>query len=298
MADIRQIEIVCTADEDGITADDLLRRRGVSRRTITLLKRTENGITRNNILCRSIDRVSAGDIILLNIPERSGGAEPNPALQVAVVYEDDDIIVYNKPFGMPVHQSMRHYTDTLANFFAVKYPNVPFRAVNRLDRDTSGLCIAAKNRLGADIRTENIRKTYYAVCEGVIDKPIRIDAPIAREYESMIKRVVREDGQRAVTNAVPLCSDGRHTLMEIHLETGRTHQIRVHFAHIGHPLAGDDLYGGSREYISRQALHCGRMEFEHPVTSKLIEVSAAFPQDVVELIQLFGCDINCFVEKH
>lgn len=284
----RLLEITAEPWEDGITAEKLLRRRGISRRLITLMKRTENGITRSNILCKTVDTVRAGDIICLRIPEKEGGAEPNHSLIVPKAYEDDDIIVYDKPPGMPVHQSAGHHTDTLANAFAAEYEGVPFRAVNRLDRDTSGLCIAAKNRAGANIPKDRTEKTYYAVCEGIITEKMRIDAPIARECGSAIKRVVREDGKPAVTEAVPLISSGGFTLLEIHLETGRTHQIRVHMSHAGFPLAGDDLYGGSREHIKRQALHCGKMSFVHPVTGKRISVFSELPDDMKILCGLYN----------
>ncbi len=285
MSDRRIIEIEAVQADDGITADELLRRHGISRRLITLLKRTEKGITRNNILCRSIDRISAGDIVVLRIPETVGGAVPNRSLSVPKIYEDEDIIVYDKPWGMPVHQSHGHQNDTLANAFAAEFEGIPFRAVNRLDRDTSGLCIAAKNRSGANFSDKIIEKVYFAVCEGIIEEPVRIDAPIARERESIIKRVVREDGQRAVTNIIPLRSGRGHTLLEVHLETGRTHQIRVHMAYIGHPLAGDDMYGGSRRYISRQALHCGKMKFTHPVTGNIVNLCSELPVDIAQVLQ-------------
>lgn len=282
MDNYRKIRLECTAEDDGISLEQLLHRKGVSRRLMISLKRTPMGMTRGGTLCRSIDRVYSGDVIVLNIPESGGRGSalpPNTVLRAEKVYEDEDIIIYNKPAGMAVHESALHRGDTLANVFAAEFPERPFRAVNRLDRDTSGLCLAAKNRLGANIPPTGIRKTYYGVCMGVIDRPMRIDAPIARERASMMKRVVRTDGKRAVTNIIPLkvYEDRELTLLEIHLETGRTHQIRVHMAHIGHPLAGDTFYGGSVEYYSRQALHCGEMELIHPVSGKLVRARAEIP---------------------
>lgn len=277
-------EIIVSDSENGITAESLLRGRGISRRLLTRLKRTENGITRGGELCRSIDRVFSGDILRLRIPENGEGAEPNPLLNVSKVYEDEYIIVYNKPAGMPVHQSHGHYRDTLANAFAAEFPRLPFRGVNRLDRDTSGLCIAAKNSRSANIPASGISKIYYAVCEGIISGPLTVDAPIARERESVIKRVVREDGRRAVTEIIPLEGSGSHTLLKIKLHTGRTHQIRVHLAYIGHPLAGDRLYGGGTDKISRQALHCGELRFTHPVSGKILELFSELPGDIAGLM--------------
>lgn len=282
--DHRTLEIVCTEDENGIAAGELLRKKGFSHRLITRMKRTENGMTRNGTLCRTIDILHTGDVVVLKIPAGYDKEKSHPAsngqLKVSAVYEDDDIIVYNKPSGMPVHESALHRNDTLSNYFAFRFPGLPFRGVNRLDRDTSGLCLAAKNRHSANISQSNISKVYYAVCQGDISEPMRIEAPIARERESMIKRVVREDGKYAATVIKPIRRTGSHTLLEIHLETGRTHQIRVHMAHIGHPLAGDTLYGGSTDHISRQALHCGSMSFVHPVSGELITVTAPLPEDI------------------
>ncbi len=266
------------------TLEDFLRKdAGVSKRMISRLKRTENGITRNGELVRTIDKVYKGDEIVLKY-EDTKLLEPNSELDVKIAYENENLIVFDKPVGMPVHPSIKHQGDTLGNFFAFKYPNLTFRPVNRLDRDTSGLCIAAKNAFSAAALQSDIEKIYYAVVSGNVSGEGTIDAPIAREQESIIKRVVREDGQRAVTHYKVLSSNEKYSLLEIHLETGRTHQIRVHFAHIGHPLAGDDLYGGSRENIDCQALHCGSLTFKEPVTGEVISVKAELREDMKRLV--------------
>ena len=247
------------------------------------MKRTEGGITRNGELCRTIDKVFAGDRVLLKIPMGSGNdIVPNRELTVPTVYEDSDLIIYNKPAGMAVHRSHGHYDDTLENVFAAQL-DMPFRAVNRLDKDTSGLCIAAKNKLGADMTVTE--KVYYAVCEGIVSEPQRIDLPIGRADGSVIMREVRPDGKNAVTVIKPLKCMNNCTLLEIRLETGRTHQIRVHLSHISHPLAGDDMYGGSRKLIARQALHCGKMSFIHPISGENVTVSADMPEDMTEIIR-------------
>ncbi|MDY3791033.1 MAG: RluA family pseudouridine synthase [Oscillospiraceae bacterium] len=249
-----------------------------------MLKRTPMGITRNGELCRSVDILQKGDRVLLRIPEKGGcSLEPNTHISVPAVYEDEDIIVYDKPPGMPVHQSPGHYGDCLANVFAAGFPDTAFRAVNRLDKDTSGLCIAAKSRIGANIPRENISKVYYAVCCGEITAPVRIDEPIGREDGSALRRIVRSDGKRAVTNVYPISGNGRYTLLKIILETGRTHQIRVHLSHRGFPLAGDSLYGGEISDIGRQALHCGEMNIIHPVSGREICLSAPLPEDMAKI---------------
>lgn len=241
--------------------DFLRKEAGVSKRLITKLKRQDMGITCNGKLIRTIDDVPAGAVVVLSCEDEKT-LEPNGELSVGTVFENDDIVVFDKPQGMPVHPSINHYHDTLGNYFAYRYPDITFRPVNRLDRNTSGLCIAAKNQHSAFKLQNNISKVYYAVICGCPDeREGTIDAPIRREQESLIKRCVAQDGQRAVTHYKVLSSCGKYTYVKVTLETGRTHQIRVHFSYIGHPLAGDDLYGGCCDDISGQALHCGELIF-------------------------------------
>ena len=242
----------------------LTEKKGVSKRLLTKLKRIPMGITRNGSLIRSIDTVYNGDIIILKLNDEKF-LEPNPKMKVPVAFENDDLIIFEKPAGMPVHPSIKHQGDTLGNFFVSIYPNLTFRPINRLDCNTSGLCAVAKNSYGASHYQEKIKKTYYAVAEGITEESGTINAPIAREKESIILRCVREDGQNAVTHYKRLLFNEKYSLLEINLETGRTHQIRVHMAYIGHSLAGDDMYGGKTDIIKRQALHCGIMEFEDKI---------------------------------
>ncbi|GAB5082269.1 RluA family pseudouridine synthase [Hominimerdicola sp. 21CYCFAH17_S] len=272
------VKIIIASCEDGRTLGEALSKRGISRRLITSLKRTENGITRDGKTIRTIDRIKAGDEIILNERDLKT-LEPNSALNVPVLYEDCDLVVFDKPPLMPVHPSVKHQGDTLGNFFAARYPGIAFRPVNRLDRDTSGCVICAKSRYGAAKLQKSFEKTYYAVCCGFPPKEGRIDAPIARERESIIKRQVSPDGQRAVTNYRIIVRSDKYSLAEIRLETGRTHQIRVHFAYIGCPLAGDDMYGGSMEDYTRQALHCASVSFEHPISGEKITVSSKLPDN-------------------
>ncbi len=260
---------------------------GVSKRMISRLKRTENGITRNGKLIRTIDDVFKGDRIVLKL-EDTKMLEPNKRLSVGIAYENENLIVFDKPVGMPVHPSIKHQGDTLGNYFAYKFPTFTFRPVNRLDRDTSGLCIIAKNAISAASLQSDIQKIYYAVVSGKIEGEGTVDAPIARERESIIKRVVRSDGQKAVTHYKAIISHEKYSLLEIKLETGRTHQIRVHFSYIGHPLAGDDLYGGSVSDISCQALHCGQLEFKEPVTGEIITVKSSIREDMKKLVNFKG----------
>lgn len=271
-------------DRDAVLRDFLINDCKVSKRLLTKLKQVENGITVNGIHKRVVDRIVCGDIIELKI-EDNGFLEGNPTLFVPKAFENENLVVYDKPVGMPVHPSIKHQGDTLGNCFAADYPNLKFRPVIRLDRDTSGLCIIAKNPYSAALLQSSIQKKYYAVVQGKPQDNGTIDLPIARECDSIIKRVVREDGQRAVTHYRTICGNDKFTLVEVTLETGRTHQIRVHFSHIGYPLAGDDLYGGDMLYIKNQALHCGQLIFTEPVTGERITVNSEIRDDMKKLIQ-------------
>ncbi|MBR6968288.1 MAG: RluA family pseudouridine synthase [Ruminococcus sp.] len=281
---MKRIELTVDSERPLTLEKFLLGKKGVSRRLLTRLKRQVGGMTRRGELIRSIDTVEKGDVIVLTLEDDSL-LDPGPQLNVPVAYENDSLVVFDKPSGMPVHPSVRHQGDTLGNYFAYRYPGLTFRSVNRLDRDTSGLCIVAKDAFSAKLLQGGCEKVYYAAVHGAIPESGTIDAPIARERESIILRCVREDGQRAVTHYRRLMMNGKYSLAEIHLETGRTHQIRVHFAHIGAPLAGDDLYGGLREDITRQALHCGRLSFREPLTGELITVTSELPGDIQKLFK-------------
>ncbi|WP_037293232.1 RluA family pseudouridine synthase [Ruminococcus flavefaciens] len=284
---MKLIELTVDSEKPVTLGNFLTGRKGVSRRLLTKLKRQEGGITRRGETVRSIDMVEKGDVIVLALEDDSF-LEPNGSLNVPIAFENDSLVVFDKPGGMPVHPSIKHQGDTLGNYFAHLYPQLTFRAVNRLDRDTSGLCIIAKDALAAKLLQGSCEKVYYAAVQGLIPDSGTIDAPIARERESIIVRCVREDGQRAVTHYKRLLCSDKYSLAEVHLETGRTHQIRVHFAHIGAPLAGDDLYGGLRDDITRQALHCGSLSFSDPLTGRPITVSSELPGDIKSLFPTGG----------
>lgn len=248
------------------------------------LKNVEGGIKINGTSAKVIDIVRQGDVITLAKPE-SSAIEANSALKAPIVFENKAAVVFDKPAGMPVHPSIGHRDDTLGNLFAAIYPELVFRPVNRLDKDTSGLCLIAKDPYSANILQGSCHKIYYAAVHGDTDLHGTIEAPIARAEDSIIMRCVREDGRRAVTHYRKISGGGKYSLLEIELETGRTHQIRVHFSHIGHPLAGDGLYGGSQEDISRHALHCGKMSFVCPLTGEEISVSSQLPEDIERIIK-------------
>lgn len=236
------------------------------------------------MFAKTIEELSTGDTLTIKIKNSGSIARPM-CIDIEIPYEDEDIIVLNKPPLMPVHESRNHIGDTLSNFVAYHCgENMAFRAVYRLDRDTSGLVLVAKNELAAAKLAGKIKKDYYAVVDGTIENYGIVDAPIARCGDSIIKRKVDENGETAITEYFPIKSNGNATLVKFNLKTGRTHQIRVHMEHIGHSLLGDKLYGGDCSMISRQALHCKDICFTHPITEKPMHITCDFPNDMKNLV--------------
>lgn len=278
---MREISYTVPAEFDGVQAQVFLKSRGISRRVLTALKRS-GGLTRGGGILRTVDAVHAGEVITLQLDGGETSVAANPELSADIVYEDEDVVVFNKPPFMPVHPSQRHHDDTLANLFAARYPGLPFRPINRLDRNTSGLCVCAKNQFAAAALSGSISKVYYAITDGTPPGDT-VDAPIGRLGDSVIERCVTPDGKPAVTHFRKIAGE-RRALLRITLETGRTHQIRVHMAHIGFPLCGDDMYGGDCTAISRQALHCGEVEFTLPVSGERITISAPLPKDMAAIL--------------
>ncbi|MCQ2513715.1 MAG: RluA family pseudouridine synthase [Ruminococcus sp.] len=277
------------AEYDNMLAQHFLKKHcGLSSRLITRLKQIENGITMNGKLLRSVDFVKAGAVVEIKIPEENSGIQPIEG-SLDICFEDDCFLIVNKPPLMPVHPVKQHQNDTLANIVAYycqcKNEDYTFRAINRLDRDTSGLVIIAKNRFCANAMKGIVNKTYYAICHGKTEPSGTINKPIGLLEDSKMVRHILEDGPKAVTHFKTLKSDNNISFIELWLETGRTHQIRCHMSSIGHPLLGDDLYGGSLELISRQTLHCGKVSFIHPVTNKEITVNASLPEDMADILK-------------
>ena len=270
-----------TADKsfEGKKASALLTHIGCSAEIIKMLK--NGGLLVNGSPAFTVRLLKENDVVELVFPDEVSSAVPKEIDGVEIVYSDEDIAVVNKPPDLPVHQSVGHYDDTLANHFAALFPNCAFRAVTRLDRNTSGLCVVALNKLSAAIMCRNRpQKLYYSICQGITPPSGTINAPIKREHESMMKRIVSPDGQTAETDYRTLGRYGDKSFLEVSLKTGRTHQIRVHMAHIGHPLLGDDLYGGDCGEIGRHALHCGFVRLVHPVTKEVMEFKCEVPGDM------------------
>ena len=269
---------------------DFLKHLGFSHRLITKLKQTPDGILLNGEHIRTIDPMSEGDVLEINLPTDKKESISIPVeMPLDIIYEDDDILVLNKPAMLAVHESHNHLGDTLSNAvaFHLKKEGKPsvFRAVGRLDKGTSGLMVCALNRYAASRLSGKIKKQYLAIATGVYEGEGTIDAPIYRPDPILTVRTVNERGERAVTHWKALKNDGKNTLLRVKLETGRTHQIRVHFASLGTPLVGDTMYGTPDERICHQALHCCECRFIHPVKNEEMHFFCDMPDDMKSIIE-------------
>ena len=292
-------------EADGMLLRGFLRRCSVSTDLSRAVKFRGSGFFADGAPILANRRVEAGQVISFELPPEGEGVAPQDHIPVDVVYEDAFALVVEKPPHLAVHPTLNYPLDTLANGYAawaLRQGRSPvFRPVNRIDKDTSGLVLAAQNGYAAPLLAQRVEKLYYAVAEGELPLgPGVIDAPIGRQGESIIGRCVTPDGKPSRTEYTILKAENGLSLAACVPVTGRTHQIRVHFASIGHPLAGDDLYGGSRARIGRQALHCAKQTFwvprcepmpdgiriEVPVdetTLRPVTVESPLPEDMTKL---------------
>ncbi|MBB5325540.1 23S rRNA pseudouridine1911/1915/1917 synthase [Anoxybacillus tepidamans] len=282
--------------DDGKLVRDFLKEQQISRTALTDIKFHGGTIEvdGNPVTVRHCLR--HGETLIVHFPpeERSSDMKAE-RLPLDIVYEDEYVLVVNKPPYMSTIPSREHPNGTLANALLHHYDEQKLPStvhiVTRLDRDTSGLVLVAKHRHVHHLLTEwqkrgGVKRKYEAICHGVVNEEKgTIDAPIGRKGDSIIEREVREDGQRAVTHFRVLTRFDRYTHVELELETGRTHQIRVHLAYLGHPLLGDELYGGSRDLIARQALHSKEISFFHPFHQQTYQFSSPLPADMMQLIE-------------
>lgn len=269
-----------------------LREMGFSRHILASMKPYKDAIQLNGSHAGGKTLLNSGDQLTITLPPEPEEEKIVPVhLPLSILYEDEDILVVNKNADTPIHPSIGNYENTLANAVAWYYQeqNKPFtyRCINRLDRDTTGALILAKNQLSAailgdDIRNRRISRTYLALAKGYLPDRGMITAPIGRKDGSTIERQVDfEHGESAVTYYERLAFHNNLSLVELHLGTGRTHQIRVHMNYIGYPLPGDFLYHSDTTRISRQALHSYQLQFIHPITKKEFCLQAPVPSDFV-----------------
>lgn len=351
---LRQIDYIIPESFHGHTVEAFLRSEGYSRTTLYHMRNTQ-GLVLNGHRSFLKEVLATGDQLRCNILETEDS--PNvieTEIPLSIVYEDEDILVIDKPAGLPIHPSMGHYEHTLGNALCwythhvLGYEHYVNRIVNRLDRDTSGLLIAAKNmhaaaRLGDMIRAHAIQREYLAIASGdvrnifhatsaagnlsglytsrsadpayararlqnldgsfsdsltdipalrdpanpVLGLHFTVNAPIGRKEDSVIERCINyTEGDYAVTHGLLLSYNKEKdlSLLRLKLETGRTHQIRVHMQYLGHPLPGDFLYHPDERFITRQPLHSWRLRFRHPISGKLLELTAPLPEDMQRLI--------------
>ena len=281
-----------TEQDAGLRIEQYLRRRGYSRQNLVELKKMPESILVNGVWYYLTQTLSAGDLLKVHIQETESSEKiPPTKLPLTIVYEDEDILVVNKPAGMPIHPSMNNYHYSLANALAWYYQEQGkpfiFRCTNRLDRDTSGLTVIAKHMVSSNILSSlacrhEITREYLAISRGSVTPSAgTICAPLSRKPGSVIERVVDfEHGERAVTHYRVLEEKNGHSLVSLHLETGRTHQIRIHMKYLGYPLIGDYLYNPDMEHIRRQALQSHRLCFPHPITGEQMEFTAPLPEDM------------------
>ncbi|WP_434797448.1 RluA family pseudouridine synthase [Terrisporobacter vanillatitrophus] len=281
-------------DENLTLKEVLLDKLNFSVRSLSKMKRYKT-VKVNNKYIRPADKINKGDLIEVKIDEDMADFKPQD-LKLPILYDDFDIIMVNKPPFMVVHPTKSHFENTIANgvthYVVEKDEKVKIRFVNRLDMNTSGLVIVAKNPyaqfvLSSDMKEDKVEKMYIAVVKGVVKEDFgTINEPIHRSTDDSIKRIVHEDGQRSVTHFEVVQRLKDATVLKLKLETGRTHQIRVHLNHIGHGIIGDELYGHVDEnLINRQALHAFSLKFKQPRTREDLEFKAPLPKDMEELIE-------------
>ena len=250
----------------------------------------------NNVSVFINFKIHSGDVlkIIENFEEDSSNIVSNSDINLNILYEDNFLLIVDKPAGIPVHPSILHYEDSLSNgvkaYFEKINLNKKIRPVNRLDKDTSGIVIFAKNEyiqecLVKQMKYHIFKKKYLAVLSGIVKDDFgTINVPIARKVESIIEREVRNDGNVAISHFKVLDRLTNMTVVEYTLETGRTHQLRVHSKYIGHPIIGDSLYGTESSLISRQALHACEVSFVHPISKENLVITSDLPLDIKNLI--------------
>lgn len=291
-----KFELIIKENEKELPVKELLKRNfGFSTRLMTKLK-VNNLVHLNGVPVKMYQKGNPGDRITVFLPKEKSEFEPEN-IPISVVYEDDDLLIINKQPGFVVHPTKGHPCHTMANgimnYMLTQQKHYKIRFINRLDMDTSGLLAVAKNShcqddMSRQMGENGVTKKYMALVKGIItEEEGTVDLPIDREHEDHVKRAVLKDGYPSVTHYKVLERfEKGYTLVELVLETGRTHQIRVHMSHIGHPIVGDVLYGEASVWlIERQALHAKFLSFRHPVNGRFMELEAPLPDDMLALLE-------------
>jgi len=278
MSLLRKVSYIIPPAYEGKKVIHFLRgEAGLSSRLVVRLKHTPGGITLDGAPVRTIDRLPADGCLAVSIPEDGLLPEPN-LIPLDILYEDEDILALNKPPGLAMHPTHNHPDGTLANAVANhlsrRGKSAAFRAVGRLDKGTSGVVVCALHPHAAYRLSGKLDKRYLAVAGGLFSGEGTIDVPICRPDPMKTLRACGEPGERAITHWQALRQFEDCTLLRLRLETGRTHQIRVHFAHLGAPLLGDEMYGGSQPEIGHPLLHCESCKFRHPITGEELALYA------------------------
>lgn len=302
----RQLQYKIDNDHSGKRIDMFLKEKQYSRAVIIQLKKTKTGIRKNGLWACVNEILVAGDSLDICLEELTCSQNIVPRECVLdIIYEDADILVVNKPYDTPIHPTLNNYDNTLANgvmhYYHQQGKTFVFRCLNRLDRDTTGITILAKNLISAGILSKQmqegkISRVYTAFVEGITREEGTIDLPIGRAEGTIIKRMVDEkEGKRALTHYRRLevfYVEGKPvSVVRLQLETGRTHQIRVHMAAAGHPLLGDFLYNEDNHMLTRQGLHAAECGFYHPITGAYQKVVAPLPRDMAELIDSYRLNV-------
>ena len=287
------LRYIVPPESDGQRLGIFLRTQGVTAGLIKSVKHVGDGFFADGAPLHTDQPVHTGQQITFALPpEPPTSVTPQP-VPFTIAYEDEFAAVLEKPAGIAVHPTLNYPDGTLANGWLYHLQQQGktgvFRPVNRIDKNTSGLVLCAQNAFAAPLLANSAEKCYLALVQGTL--PLgdgQIEAPIARRGDSIIGRCVREDGKYSLTRYRVLAAGPYHSLAACTPCTGRTHQIRVHMAYIGHPLAGDTLYGGSDAILPRHALHCAVMCFVHPVSRQVIRIQSALPPDMAALAQAEG----------
>lgn len=293
----RNIDYIIDEDSAGLRVEQFLRRKHYSGQNLSEIKRMPKSILVNGVHYYMRQELSTGDHLQVRICETQNSEKiPPTKLPLDIIYEDEDLLVLNKPAGMPIHPSLNNYTNSMANALAYYFQSQGkpfiFRCCNRLDRDTSGLTIVSKHLVSGSILSDmtkyrEVHREYLAIARGsVTPSEGTIQAPLGRKEGTIIERTVDwEHGEDAVTHYKVVKEANGHSLVSLRLETGRTHQIRIHMKYLGYPLIGDYLYNPDMEYMTRQALHSHHMEFTHPITGEHMSFTVPLPEDMARVMQ-------------